>query len=708
MNTKLLSFKDHLRQFGQLIWRYGWIYLLISLALSLVFSLKSKIFTLWLSGPLNDSGIYPDFSSWVVIGLSLLISFLLLFLLFSLTMGLVNFLKIENKGKISFKKLFYFKRENFKNNFLLFIGYIILLSFSFSIVPVFFKLFPLFILYLESNSLINSAPLGSAIVWAPVLLLGIVFFVIIIKHLLLLFTLDSPDKKLVIKSANLLISGNFWKITLRLFLLLLGARIILVIFLTSLEKFSPIINEVGLFFGLFLLIFFLAPIYLDRTKNVGSDGASGKSSYFYKIGKIILIALVGLIALGIGLYNILSLLEGAIKDSVLDNRAVFAEVVAIPKEKNAYYFLFKEYEESLDKYLGLMKEWDKGIGKGHIVKASAAIEDGVWDESLRSDLESGSGYLKRYDEVMDKFNFFQDPSCLLECSVANLERTPVPYSMLRASSRFASLRILDLNRKKQVDQALNEILKQNKFGQMITIDSGTTIEFLVAVSVKLNNWRVANQIIAQNDLSAVDLKKFKEDLGGANNSENYFPNYLNMEYCGYKVAVKEIKDMGKKGYYILPDACQNDNSDAMRLIIKAFLADSYPKFKELFPQKEMVKKITPLWLIEKNVVCHFMFSLPVSTYYSTARKYFSEKTFAVLTDLNLEIKAHKKTNGAWPKELSELNLAGKYVDPFSGQNLYYDAQKTLLWSVGVDGINNNGSGDDTVLDLKTGLFSGSY
>jgi hypothetical protein len=51
-------------------------------------------------------------------------------------------------------------------------------------------------------------------------------------------------------------------------------------------------------------------------------------------------------------------------------------------------------------------------------------------------------------------------------------------------------------------------------------------------------------------------------------------------------------------------------------------------------------------------------------------------------------------------------LDAKYlIDKINGEILYFDVDNSLVWSVGKNGINNQGNDDDIVLDLNAGIIN---
>jgi len=74
--------------------------------------------------------------------------------------------------------------------------------------------------------------------------------------------------------------------------------------------------------------------------------------------------------------------------------------------------------------------------------------------------------------------------------------------------------------------------------------------------------------------------------------------------------------------------------------------------------------------------------------------------------INIYVQNFRRQNNSLPLNLSDLNVEQHYlIDTINGQELLYDANRQLLWSVGKNGLNDLAQGDDIVLDLKTGLIN---
>ena len=138
--------------------------------------------------------------------------------------------------------------------------------------------------------------------------------------------------------------------------------------------------------------------------------------------------------------------------------------------------------------------------------------------------------------------------------------------------------------------------------------------------------------------------------------------------------------------------------------MKGLIADAPFYGQEWFMNEDNVRRVKRWGKSNGNGVGLLLVGIFAPACESVNINYFSGRTETSLTRAYLLLRAHQLREKEWPTQLSDALPANPppdaVLDYFSNQPLRYSRERGLLWSVGPDGIDNDGDpAKDIVLDL---------
>ena len=174
-----------------------------------------------------------------------------------------------------------------------------------------------------------------------------------------------------------------------------------------------------------------------------------------------------------------------------------------------------------------------------------------------------------------------------------------------------------------------------------------------------------------------------------------------MHYYGTKDLFNSIN----QGFSYYIGNCNNQVAEYYRQLVQAASSSNYLEAREAMPEK-FIYNIDCSMVYEKNALCRIITSFSHAVYLDIIYRNMTNDILYNLTVININWQKFKQENSKIPNSLSELELDEEYLtDIMNGEMYHYDPDNSLVWSVGKNGINDEGSDDDIVLDLETGIIN---
>lgn len=502
-----------------------------------------------------------------------------------------------------------------------------------------------------------------------------------------------------------LVSGSFWKVAGRMFFLA-----ILLLMLTVplailgryvghwgnlvLEVFTLLLTPVMLLYSLFL--------FRDLVRIQGSaTSAVSKTSFKTLVWFSVLLGtpfIVGMIA-----FRSMLLVTHDIPEP--DDSDLQLPILNIPREQNAYYV----FSEAKDMELGSSE-------------VSTFLDGSEWDDERVQDI------LQKNQNVLDifergvRFSVFQQPEFQNPDRYdVNLESEPIAY--LRPLAYVSLLKAQNDFRQGRASDAVDQVLKTLKMGQMIEDAQGAITGYLIGGGIKRQSLETIRSFVGSINFASVNLVQlvqeldiYKDDgkalqqlfkvdyISSARNIERFVSPLFLEKGVVVEKGLEHLVFFSKIGnFYYQPNATKLQNIQDYREGLENMKIKSYSELKQ--PERKRIRDYVflggydPKIFLIKNAAGEMALMDNRMLEGSLLKKKFESLFLLKATQTFLALKAFEQDRGVLPNSLEELvplYLSEVPRDPFDGKPMRYDAGRRILYSTGEDLIDDGGDIDEEI------------
>lgn len=341
-----------------------------------------------------------------------------------------------------------------------------------------------------------------------------------------------------------------------------------------------------------------------------------------------------------------------------------------------------------------------------------------WDQTaVDAVLQQNQRVFTLFDQAVSK-NYFQIPDYE---DPANLKTSLKFYPMnsWRVAARLQAIKALSLSYQGHADQALIEAVKINKLGSEIVKGHNDLIGALVGTGIQDLGSDTILQILPYGSSTKETLAQVQEVLKESGNDVEGYKDAFRFEYTHMANIIDETwsKDYQSK----IQAIAGTQDTENMNPVTAHYINNSYyfkPNmtknlFNNLYSQEvsavgekcgiegldEQLSMQDPLLLrwkmiFTKNVVGRIIFYVTGLSLSSAIEKQCQADLATNAVQLELALKEYEIDNGSLPPDLNSLvsqYIAAVPQDPFDHQPIRYNAQKKILYSVGLNGKDLGGS-----------------
>lgn len=667
--TNLLSIREQVRQFLNLLKKFGLSYLLKIALIFIAYYLNKTFFVYLLKLEIDNFDLYPSLYFWILLILNFIIILVITYYLYKLFISLIKKLSSQGDDKSKFFDIFSFASFS---NFILVI-YIILFfiynfSSNFAVVDLYYK-------YQAVNSFESSYNTFIYSDYLSIFLILVLFLSSV--NFFNIFRILNKDILCGRDFVKKIIKGAYWNLMLRIsifILIFLPLIYLLSFFIANLLSLAVILS--------FLLLFWISPIYQERINNIEIDKI--KKLRFRKLNQVVYYSLLSIAILILFIINSFQLLNiSAFKPTEVNNSDLLFNYGPIPANENAFvYFFDPEKIDSISTY------------KDNSNKSLKIINEDYWDQDYVDELISENReLLDHYIYAINNFSSWQNTE---NPCTSYEDRKIISLSLYRLASRLYNLQVLNYLNNNEIEKALEMALIEHNF--IANIDQQhDIIDYLVILFQKKSNLTSLNKIISHREFSSIIV----EAIINSNYLKKDMLEYaLKSEYCKMYYSTKDIFNILGQVFSYYTGDCNNQIASHYRQFINSANSSNYFEALDLIPD-ELDYSFNYSVLYEKKSLCRLIASLPQSSFTDLIYRNAEIDTIYNLTVINLNWQRFKKENNRAPVSLEELNIDEKYLlDLVNGEMLSYDFENQIVWSAA-----SNDRGDNAiVLDLNTGII----
>ena len=328
------------------------------------------------------------------------------------------------------------------------------------------------------------------------------------------------------------------------------------------------------------------------------------------------------------------------------------------------------------------------------------LESMNWDDKLVEDL------IKKNQKMLQVFSEASSKSIYQNVNTAdpsNIKSTMpiIPMNNWRQASRVSGIKALHLMKQGQDQEAFVEAMKPLQIGYTIEkADNNLMIAYLVGLAMKKNATDVLKILIDKTSLSPEQLKEIQNSVNQYKPITNV--SMLKSEYVIFKEAnnsmFSEVKrDFGMlepplNGFYFKPNQTISQRADFVRDQIKFYESDcaTKPIVSDGF--------IPVLWKMyfTENIIGKMMLSMSNMAMNNVKIKKCERDVELKNVELSLAIKRYLFVKGEYPE--SVLELVPEFIlqipqDFFSGQEINFDPERKIVYSIGRNWVAEGGDSE---------------
>ena len=346
-------------------------------------------------------------------------------------------------------------------------------------------------------------------------------------------------------------------------------------------------------------------------------------------------------------------------------------------------------------------------GTNRLYELIDQLEEEEWDEDYVADiLASNSSAFALIEQGLSCERF----------QVPEIEGFYAPISYLgdqRAVGRLIDLKAGWLLRRGKEDKAFETAIQGIRLGSLMQDRGGAMINYLVAIAVKgIGQARIVG-IIKQGGLSSRDMRKYASVLKDYESGDPGFENSFRVEYVFGASAVDSLvvgedgtelfgagvmKKLARRSSYVfqanrtkkrIADVCRQMTTNAQL----PYAEIEWPP--HLWDEERGTLRRARR-LLKPNAVGKIIFDMMQPAYNSYVERKCRCELHTKSIRLILALKAYERDEDELPETLDEL--VPKYLDavptdPYDGKPNRYSAERKLIYSVGRDGEDSDGTLD---------------
>ncbi|QQS61433.1 MAG: hypothetical protein IPN70_00650 [Candidatus Moraniibacteriota bacterium] len=389
-------------------------------------------------------------------------------------------------------------------------------------------------------------------------------------------------------------------------------------------------------------------------------------------------------------------------DELVDDSDVRWRKIEISKEENAYYQLL-ELEESFS-LTTEEKDVIKKMIKGAVVEESFIKELSIKYEHALNLFSQASEKLKYQNP-----RFFNPDSITME---------DFDFSSLAVAweyvAQLQTLRAFVLMQEKKYDEAIEETMKSIRIAQLIEESQCTTIEYLSARAMKEVGMNAARKIFILAGPVDIEWEQYLEEIHRYSRNEIAIISAFKSEYHGQALAIatlsegnpgmissifqkeaeyqEDFSEKLKNTYHFKPNKTRNIFAQNTRIFIRE--VDALCVESNFFDKSKSPAEQIQLYFEENSIGKKLVYTYGIDPF-DLMEKRCEEDVFVGASEITLALKYFYHQKGYYPETLKELvpqYLPEISKDPFDGNDLKYNKERKILYSVGYDGADSKGEG----------------
>ena len=393
-----------------------------------------------------------------------------------------------------------------------------------------------------------------------------------------------------------------------------------------------------------------------------------------------------------------------------DDSALLLKKISIPDEQNGFFALSQINPDSIYRPPG---------NSNFDLDYTNYKEPIKWDQALVDDvLQKNQAVLDLFNQVAEKEYFqvpdYQDPANI------NVNVKLYPMNGWRGAARLQAIKALSLSWQGKPDEALREAVKISSLGHKIINSQNSLIGTLVGISIQLLGSQTILEILPYGNPTKDALVEVEKDLQNVSDNTDGYQNAFRFEYTtisneidtiteGIAEGINQMVKNGtadpafvkyaKYGYYYKPNQTKNLYYQLYQQEVSAVGVRCELEGQDDQLISENLKKVVPWKLVfQENAIGRLLFSVTGLSLGSALTKECQNDLAVNVAQTELALRAYKIDNGSLPSNLDALvpqYLPAVPMDPFDKQPIRYEAQKQIIYSVGVNKKDLGGSeGDD--------------
>ena len=279
--------------------------------------------------------------------------------------------------------------------------------------------------------------------------------------------------------------------------------------------------------------------------------------------------------------------------------------------------------------------------------------------------------------------------------------------------RLDLLKTFYLSDKNDSKDFFDHIFKVIKIGHTMENSQSTLLDVLIGRGIKMAGFKFLQQrAIVESNLSKIELLDYAQKIDEFKENRKGFINAFKLEYLNsantLDIMEKESVEKSKKTtfhlpsqeirmnyFYYRPNQMRKMEIDNTRVIVNNFMVDC-DKIKPIQP---MISELKPSWwklVFKENTIGEML--IKIKTVILNSKQLAFNQCFGDFslgaTKLLFALRAYQSDNQKLPSTL--LELVPQYIseipkDPFDDQELKYDANKKIIYSIGKDLQDSGGS-----------------
>ncbi len=403
---------------------------------------------------------------------------------------------------------------------------------------------------------------------------------------------------------------------------------------------------------------------------------------------------------------------------LLDDSQVRLQKISVPDSENGFFDLFKISNctsndlTDCNSLIALPDGFDD-------LAYTNYIKPVVWDQKLVDEaLEKNQQTLLLVDQAASK-QYLQIPD-YADPTNLHISYKLYPLNAWRTAARLQAIKSLSLSYQGKPDEALQEAVKLNKLGHNMLAGNNNLIGSLVGIAIRRLGSETILQILPYGSSSKETLVQVNSVLGNSSNNLEGYKNMLRFEYTHISNSLDETFSLPREenlkqsinpddpspsysyfmkyGYYYKKNQTKNLYLNLHKQEVEAIGVRC--ELKDLDEQLELFQHNIVSWKLPftENAVGKIIFSVTGLPLGAAITKGCEADLLSNIVQIQFAIKQYQMDNGSLPTSLDALvpnYLESVSQDPFDHQPIRYNAEKKILYSVGLNKKDLGGStGDD--------------